>query len=230
MAKFTKNIERMIADLRNDEKIQAMHKDNRERRTALQDYRRMLVEMANKNGVLKPFRRVIHPVTMEAPKVAIPEVYKMDDRAAKKEAMREAINRKFNGSALMVDLTYTMTTLCKAATGERVKINEEFNDLLKELREEEAQQMREERERERKEFERVMREADELLQGYDTVKDIDKDLSPKAINQRINNCKNKKDLDNLLDSLDALGCDYDFLDDKITKKYREFSGYRVNRI
>lgn len=28
MAKFTKNIERMIADLRNDEKIQAMHRDN----------------------------------------------------------------------------------------------------------------------------------------------------------------------------------------------------------
>ena len=28
MAKFTKNIERMIADLRSDEKIQAMHRDN----------------------------------------------------------------------------------------------------------------------------------------------------------------------------------------------------------
>lgn len=145
MANFTKRIERMIAELHNDEKIQAMHKNNRERRAALRDYRRMLVEMANKNGVLKPFRKVIHPVAMETPKVAnVPNVHKIDDR--------------------------------------------------------------------------------------DTVKDIDKDLSPKAINQRINSCKNKKDLDDLLDSLDALGCDYDFLDDKINKKYREFAGYRVNRI
>ena len=145
MAKFAKNIERMIAELRNDEKIQAMHKDNRERRAALRDYRRMLVELANKNGILKPFRKVIHPVAMEAPKVAnVPNIYKIDDR--------------------------------------------------------------------------------------DVVKDIDKDFSPKAINQRINGCKNKKGLDDLLDSLDALGCDYDFLDDKINKKYREFAGYRVNRI
>lgn len=145
MANFTKRIERMIAELHNDEKIQAMHKDNRERRAALRDYRRMLVEMANKNGVLKPFRKMIHPVAMEAPKVVnVLNVHKIDDR--------------------------------------------------------------------------------------DAVKDIDSDLSPKAINQRINSCKNKKDLDDLLDSLDALGCDYDFLDDKINKKYREFSGYRVNQI
>lgn len=136
---------RFVNEIATNEKIQAMHKNNRERRAALRDYRRMLVEMANKNGVLKPFRKVIHPVAMEAPKVAnVPNVHKIDDR--------------------------------------------------------------------------------------DTVKDIDKDLSPKAINQRINSCKNKKDLDDLLDSLDALGCDYDFLDDKINKKYREFSGYRVNRI
>lgn len=136
---------RLVNKLAADEKIQAMHKNNRERRAALRDYRRMLVESANKNGVLKPFRKVIHPVTMEAPKVAnVPEVYKIDDLS--------------------------------------------------------------------------------------TVKDIDKDLSPKAMNQRINSCKNKKDLDDLLDTFDALGCDYDFLDDKINKKYREFSGYRVNRI
>lgn len=136
---------RFVNEIATNEKIQAMHKNNRERRAALRDYRRMLVEMANKNGVLTPFRKVIHPVAMEAPKVAnVPNVHKIDDR--------------------------------------------------------------------------------------DAVKDIDKDLSPKAINQRINSCKNKKDLDDLLDSLDALGCDYDFLDDKINKKYREFSGYRVNRI
>lgn len=136
---------RLVNKLAADEKIQAMHKDNRERRAALRDYRRMLVEMANKNGVLKPFRKVIHRVAMEAPKVAnVPNIYKVDD--------------------------------------------------------------------------------------LNTVKDIDKDLSPKAINQRINICKNKKDLDNLLDSLDALGCDYDFLDDKINKKYRELAGYRANRI
>ena len=90
-------------------------------------------EHGNKNGVLKPFRKVIHPVAMEAPKVAnVPNVHKIDDR--------------------------------------------------------------------------------------DAVKDIDRDLSPKAINQRINSYKNKKDLDDLLDNLDALGCDYDFLDDKINKK------------
>lgn len=136
---------RLVNKLAADEKIQAMHKDNRERRAALRDYRRMLVEMANKNGVLKPFRKVIHRVAMEAPKVAnVPNIHKIDD--------------------------------------------------------------------------------------LNTVKDIDKDLSPKAINQRINSCKNKKDLDNLLDSLDALGCDYDFLDDKINKKYRELAGYRANRI
>lgn len=136
---------RFVNEITTNEKIQAMHKNNRERRAALRDYRRMLVEMANKNGVLKPFRKVIHPVAREAPKVAnVPNVHKIDDR--------------------------------------------------------------------------------------DAVKDIDKDLSPKAINQRINSCKNKKDLDDLLDSLDALGCDYDFSDDKINKKYREFSGYRVNRI
>lgn len=123
---------RLVNKLAADEKIQAMHKNNRERRAALRDYRRMLVESANKNGVLKPFRKVIHPVTMEAPKVAnVPEVYKIDDLS--------------------------------------------------------------------------------------TVKDIDKDLSPKAMNQRINSCKNKKDLDDLLDTFDALGCDYDFLDDKINK-------------
>nr|DAM57329.1 MAG TPA: hypothetical protein [Caudoviricetes sp.] len=136
---------RFINKLAADEKIQAMHKDNRERRAALRDYRRMLAKLANKNGVLKPFRKVIHLVAMGAPKVAnVPNVHKIDDR--------------------------------------------------------------------------------------DVVRDIDKDFSPKAINQRINSCKNKKDLDNLLDSLDALGCDYDFLDDKINKKYRELAGYRVNRI
>lgn len=136
---------RFVNEIATNEKIQAMHKDNRERRAALRDYRRMLVELANKNGVLKPFRKVIHPVAMEVPKVAnVPNVHKIDDR--------------------------------------------------------------------------------------DAVKDIDRDLSPKAINQRINSCKNKKDLDDLLDNLDALGCDYDFLDDKINKKYREFAGYRVNRI
>lgn len=136
---------RLVNKLAADEKIQAMHKDNRERRAALRDYRRMLVEMANKNGVLKPFCKVIHRVAMEAPKVAnVPNIYKVDD--------------------------------------------------------------------------------------LNTVKDIDKDLSPKAINQRINSCKNKKDLDDLLDSLDALGCDYDFLDDKINKKCRELAGYRANRI
>ena len=154
---------RFVNEFSADEKIQAMHKDNRERREALRDYRRMLVEMANKGGVLKPFRKVVHPVT-EAPKVAnVSEVYRINDCAAKKEAMRE---------------------------------------------------------------------DDKLSRDHygNTVKDIDKDLSPKAINQRINNCKNKKDLDNLLDNLDALGCDYDFLDDRINKKYREFSGYRVNRI
>lgn len=136
---------RFVNEIATNEKIRAMHKNNRERRATLRDYRRMLVEMANKNGVLKPFRKVIHPVAMEAPKVAnVSNVHKIDDR--------------------------------------------------------------------------------------DAVKDIDKDLSPKAINQRINSCKNKKDLDDLLDSLDALGCDYDFLDDKINKKYRELAGYRANRI
>ena len=136
---------RFVNEIATNEKIQAMHKNNRERRAALRDYRRMLVEMANKNGVLKPFRKVIHPVAMEALKVAnVPNIYKVDD--------------------------------------------------------------------------------------LNTVKDIDKDLSPKAINLRINSCKNKKDLDDLLDNLDALGYDYDFLDDKINKKYREFAGYRANRI
>lgn len=153
---------RFVNELAADEKIQAMHKNNRDRRMALRDYRRMLVELANKNGVLKPFRKVIHPVAL--PKVAnVPGVYRIDDRATKKGAMQE---------------------------------------------------------------------ADKLLRDHHggTVKDIDKDLSPGAINQRINSCKSKKDLDYLLDSLDVLGCDYDFLDDKINKKYRELAGYRVNRI
>lgn len=39
---------RFVNEIATNEKIQAMHKNNRERRAALRDYRRMLVEMANK--------------------------------------------------------------------------------------------------------------------------------------------------------------------------------------
>lgn len=241
MAKFNKRIERMIAELGKDQKMIDMHGVNIARREALRDRRanlcRLFLAAYRFNKKANHVDNLLLGVNaVEAGNSHDVAIYdrkddSRNDAANNRARMVEMCNRFDNADDFMDRVR------------EKVDILDPFYDLAYEVYSERKDK---ESAAELKEAERALEKARKALEnakkvaGYkkkDTlslnhavVKDIDKDLSPKAINQRINSCKNKKDLDDLLDNLDALGCDYDFLDDRINKKYREFAGYRVNRI
>lgn len=111
MAKFTKNIERMIADLRNDEKIQAMHRDNIDHAVARRARRAELCRL-----FLAAYR--YHKNDRR-------DVVAYDDREAKKAAIKKAIWEKYDGSTLKARMMF----LIEVVQG---KYNEEFKDLLDE--------------------------------------------------------------------------------------------------
>lgn len=111
MAKFTKNIERMIADLRNDEKIQVMHRDNIDHAVARRARRAELCRL-----FLAAYR--YHKNDRR-------DVVAHDDREAKKAAIKKAIWEKYDGSTLKARLMYLVEVM-------QGKYNEEFKDLLNE--------------------------------------------------------------------------------------------------
>ena len=112
MAKFTKNIERMIADLRHDEKIQAMHRDNIDHAVARRARR---AELCRLFLAAYCYRKNAGPVIG------------YDDREAKKAAIRDGINQKFNGSGMIARVHYL------ARGREAVEKDAEFTDLYSEV-------------------------------------------------------------------------------------------------
>lgn len=119
MAKFTKNIERMIADLRGDEKIQAMHRDNIDRAVARRARRAELCRL-----FLAAYR--YHKNDRR-------DVVAYDNREAKKAAIRRGIVDKFGGDVGKAIRFYS-------AVGKEE--NKEFNDLFYEV----ARELQEEQE------------------------------------------------------------------------------------
>lgn len=123
MAKFTKNIERMIADLRNDEKVQAMHRDNINRAVARRARRAELCRLFlaaycyRKNGGA---------------------VIGYDDREAKKAAIRRGIVQKFNG-----DVGKAIRFYSAVGKEDNQEFNRLFYEVVRELQEEQENDLHE---------------------------------------------------------------------------------------
>ncbi len=123
MAKFTKNIERMIADLRNDEKVQAMHRDNIDHAVARRARRAELCRLFlaayryRKNGGA---------------------VIGYDDREAKKAAIRDGINQKFNG-----DVGKAIRFYSAIGKEDNSEFNRLFFEVVRELQEEQENDLHE---------------------------------------------------------------------------------------
>ena len=99
-----RNIERIINELQHDSKIQAMHRANVAKRQAARAARRAAMLARHHKAVM---------------------VY--DDREAKKAAIREGINQKFNGSGMIARVHYL------ARGREVVEKDVEFTDLYSEV-------------------------------------------------------------------------------------------------
>lgn len=146
MAKFTKNIERMIADLRNDEKVQAMHRDNIDHAVARRARRAELCRLFlaayryRKNGGA---------------------VIGYDDRKAKKEAIRRGIVEKFKGDVGKAIRFYS-------AVGK--EDNQEFNNLFYEV----ARELQEEQENDLHEWCESKAEKLARLTGEDKAAIVDR--------------------------------------------------------
>lgn len=110
MAKFTKNIERMIADLRGDEKIQAMHRDNIDRAVARRARRAELCRLFL--AAYRYHKNDRHDVIV---------CDHNDDQAARRARMVEMCNRFDNADDFM------------ARVREKVNILDPFYDLAYEV-------------------------------------------------------------------------------------------------
>lgn len=129
MAKFAKNIERMIAELRDDKKVQVMHANNILKAARRRMRRRELCRIflsafryrKNVNSVAI-YDNVRHDVSA-AP--AHNSERFINDRKAKKAAIKQAIREKYDGSTLKARLMF----LVEVVQG---KYNEEFKELLDE--------------------------------------------------------------------------------------------------
>lgn len=116
MAKFTKNIERMIADLRGDEKIQAMHRDNINHAVARRARR---AELCRLFLAAYCYRKNAGPVIG------------YDDREAKKAAIRSGIVNKFGG-----DVGKAIRFYSAVGKEDNQEFNSLFYEVIKELQEE----------------------------------------------------------------------------------------------
>lgn len=142
---MNKNINRIIRELENDPAIQAMHRDNIEKRQALRERRRALM-LARMHG---RHHNVIANV------VVGPD----DERRIKIEAIKRGIWEKYNGDTIKALLGYIPHLVASGFNG---KFNQEFDSLFHEAineiweerrREEEARReiLRQEEEKEEKE-------------------------------------------------------------------------------
>lgn len=116
MAKFTKNIERMIADLRRDEKVQAMHRDNIDHAVARRARR---AELCHLFLAAYCYRKNAGPVIG------------YDDREAKKAAIRSGIVNKFGG-----DVGKAIRFYSAVGKEDNQEFNSLFYEVVKELQEE----------------------------------------------------------------------------------------------
>ena len=165
MAKFTKNIERMIADLHGDEKVQAMHRDNIDHAVARRARR---AELCRLFLAAYCYRKNAGPVI------------DYDDREAKKAAIREGIDQKFNGSALLAEMAYVLGNVEKAIKGKEVKINDEFTDLIDECRKEEEARQAEENRIRREEHAEAVKRHNKLIEHAKNVLGRDDRKAKKA--------------------------------------------------
>lgn len=116
MAKFTKNIERMIADLRSDEKIQAMHRDNIDHAVARRARRAELCRLF---------------LAAYCYRKNSGAVIGYDDREAKKAAIRRGIVDKFSG-----DVGKAIRFYSAVGKEDNQEFNSLFYEVVKELQEE----------------------------------------------------------------------------------------------
>lgn len=116
MAKFTKNIERMIADLRSDEKVQVMHRDNIDHAVARRARR---AELCRLFLAAYYYRKNAGPVI------------DYDDREAKKAAIRSGIVNKFGG-----DVGKAIRFYSAVGKEDNQEFNSLFYEVVKELQEE----------------------------------------------------------------------------------------------
>ena len=116
MAKFTKNIERMIADLRSDEKIQAMHRDNIDHAVARRARRAELCRLF---------------LAAYCYRKNSGAVIGYDDREAKKAAIRRGIVDKFSG-----DVGKAIRFYSAVGKEDNHEFNSLFYEVVKELQEE----------------------------------------------------------------------------------------------
>lgn len=122
-----RNIERIINELQHDSKVQAMHRANVAKRLALRERRRAAMLARHHKAVM---------------------VY--DDRAAKKEAIKQAIYEKYNGDTVKALLGYIPHIIANGFAG---KFNQDFDNLFHEAVNEIFKEQQEERERKQKEGE-----------------------------------------------------------------------------
>lgn len=144
---MNKNINRIIRELENDPAIQAMHRDNIEKRQALRERRRALM-LARMHG---RHHNVIANV------VVGPD----DERRIKIEAIKRGIWEKYNGDTVKALLGYIPHLVASGFNG---KFNQEFDNLFHEAineiweEKEEERRRREREEEEAKARERAQRE------------------------------------------------------------------------
>lgn len=116
MAKFTKNIERMIADLRGDEKVQTMHRDNIAHAVARRARRAELCRLF---------------LAAYCYRKNSGAVIGYDDREAKKAAIRSGIVNKFGG-----DVGKAIRFYSAVGKEDNQEFNSLFYEVVKELQEE----------------------------------------------------------------------------------------------
>lgn len=111
---------------------------------------------------------------------------RIDAREAKKAAIREGIDQKFNGSALLAEMAYVLGNVEKAIKGKEVKINDEFTDLIDECRkEEEARQAEENRIRREEHAEAVKRHNKLIEHAKNVLGRDDREAKKAAIKKAI---------------------------------------------
>lgn len=130
---MNKNINRIIRELENDPAIQAMHRDNIEKRRALRERRRALM-LARMHG---RYHNVIANI------VVGPD----DERRIKIEAIKRGIWEKYNGDTVKALLGYIPHLVASGFNG---KFNQEFDNLFHEAINEIWEERRREEEARRK--------------------------------------------------------------------------------
>lgn len=141
---MNKNINRIIRELENDPAIQAMHRDNIEKRRALRERRRalMLARMHGRHNVI-------------ANVVVGPD----DERRIKIEAIKQGIREKYNGDTVKALLGYLPRLVASGFNG---KFNQDFDKLFHEAIREINEEQEEERKRRQKEERRRFQEEKEV--------------------------------------------------------------------